>query len=1003
MRRVFLLLPVILLGLLGAASTSQQKTSKATLPQTIPTSVEGRWAPDKLVTNGKQEYTQPQLTRAKVRKRRPPLTTSKVIGSPEPPKPYRVTRSYPNLKMDWPICMERIPDTDYLLVINEARAYAPAKLHVVKDVPNVKDSNVLLAWKGVAYDVAFHPQFQKNGYLFVGWNDTRHKNGPHSQIVRYTMQPRHPFRLDPKSAKVIIEWPSNGHNGGAIDFGKDGFLYVTTGDGTVRRDIDQVGQRLDSLRSKVLRINVDKFARGKTYSVPNDNPFVKFPGARPEIWCYGLRNPWRITVDRKRGHVWVGNNGQDAWEQIYLVKKGANYGWSVYEGGHPFILERKPGPTPIQKPTFDHPHSEARSLTGGIVYYGKKYPELQGAYLYGDYSTGKIWAAKHDGTKVTWHQEIADTTLAITCFATNKDDDILIADHRTGGGFYRLEKRPRNGTSRAFPKRLGETGLFLSVDKHQLQPGVIPYQVNVPGWHDGAIIQRYLAIPVSQQKDSPPANVDARRGWNFPDGTVLLQTLSLPNGKRMETRLLTKQEGEWAGYSYLWNDEQTEAELVGRSGTRRKYSLKSDEGNAIRTWHVPSRSECMSCHSRAANYVLGLTTLQMNREMDYDGFRLNQLSELAANGILRSNGSRESKLLAKPPEKYPSLPNSFNESESLDRRARAYLHANCAHCHVPDGGGNARIVLDWNTPLDKTGLVNVRAMHGDFGIPKGKLVVPGEPDRSVLVYRLASLGSGRMPRVGSHKVDEKGLRLIREWIEEMALEKTNDRIRFAELKNLPAVERKERLQKLLGETPTALRLLSAIDGKHVESSLVSEIVQIATTKSSPTVRDLFERFLPEGQRIERLGVIVNPTKILSLKGDADTGRRLFFSKSLTCVNCHQINGQGKVLGPDLSKIASKHSREELLESMLYPSKRIDDQFATFAVKTKRGRLYTGLLLKQTKEQVVLKDNQHKILQFTTKDIDGMVRQTISLMPDALLKDLTPQEAADLLAFVSSLK
>ena len=123
-------------------------------------------------------------------------------------------------------------------------------------------------------------------------------------------------------------------------------------------------------------------------------------GARPEIWALGYRNPWRMCLDKKTGHLWVGQNGQDLWEQAYLVKKGDNYGWSVMEGSHPFYPKRKLAPTPIVKPTVEHPHSESRSLTGGLVYYGKKYPDLVGHYIYGDYSTGKIWAVKHDGEKV---------------------------------------------------------------------------------------------------------------------------------------------------------------------------------------------------------------------------------------------------------------------------------------------------------------------------------------------------------------------------------------------------------------------------------------------------------------------------------------------------------------------------------------------------------------------------------------------------------------------------
>ena len=195
-----------------------------------------------------------------------------------------------------------------------------------------------------------------------------------------------------------------------------------------------------------------------------------------------------MTVDRKTGHLWVGQNGQDLWEQAFLVKKGDNYGWSVMEGGHVFYPNRKPGPTPFVKPTIEHPHSEFRSLTGGIVYYGEKYPDLQGAYIYGDYSTGKIWAMKHDGTKPLWHKELCSTTLAITCFGTDTKGEILICDHhgKGDGALYTLEPRPKDAAAPPFPKTLSESGLFRSVKGHVMQPGMIPYTVNAQLWSDGA-------------------------------------------------------------------------------------------------------------------------------------------------------------------------------------------------------------------------------------------------------------------------------------------------------------------------------------------------------------------------------------------------------------------------------------------------------------------------------------------------------------------------------------
>src|SRR6185312_7377685 len=272
--------------------------------------------------------------------------------------------------------------------------------------------------------------------------------------------------ISPDSMQVIIEWASDGHDGGDLAFGNDGFLYVSSGDGSSDSDANLTGQTLDDLLGAVLRIDVDHPDPGRNYGVPKDNPFVDRKGARPEVWAYGLRNPWRVSYDRKSGQLWVGNNGQDAWEQVYLIQKGGNYGWSVVEGGHVFLEGRKAGPDPILAPAADHPHSEARSMTGGRVYRGTRLPELDGVYVYGDWSTGRVWGIRHDGRKATWHRELVDTPFNITGFGTDHSGELYIID-QTSGGFYRLEPRlEADRPSRPFPTRLSETGLFASVAAH---------------------------------------------------------------------------------------------------------------------------------------------------------------------------------------------------------------------------------------------------------------------------------------------------------------------------------------------------------------------------------------------------------------------------------------------------------------------------------------------------------------------------------------------------------
>ena len=308
-------------------------------------------------------------------------------------------------------------------------------------------------------------------------------------------------------------------------------LYITTGDGTSDSDGWNSGQSLDDLLGSVLRIDVHRPDGDKPYSIPADNPFLETKGALPEIWAYGLRNPWRMSIDPKQGHVWVGNNGQDLWETAHLVKRGDNLGWSVYEGSHPFYAERQRGPTPIVPPTIEHSHAEFRSLTGGVVYYGDVLPDLAGVYIYGDYSSGRIWGMKHDGERAIWHRELADTSLMIAGFAVDQRGELLVVDH--AGGIYRLVPAKIEANRPPFPTRLSETGLFANTAQHEVAAGVIPYTVKVPGWHDGATGQRFMAIPGEEK-----VTYHAGRSWEFPDGTALVQTLTLDSKPHRNPRAL---------------------------------------------------------------------------------------------------------------------------------------------------------------------------------------------------------------------------------------------------------------------------------------------------------------------------------------------------------------------------------------------------------------------------------------------------------------------------------
>lgn len=706
-------------------------------------------------------------------------TTSNVKGSPEPPAPYRVEKVFGKLTFDEPLEMVAVPEQDAWIV-----AERKGKIWTFANDPNTDKKHLLLDVKRTVYGVVPHPQFAKNGYLFVT-SITDHAEKPDgSRISRWTVTNREPLTADPKSEKVILTWPSGGHNGGCIRFGQDGYLYLVTGDGSGIADGLETGQDVSDLLASLLRIDVDREEDGKAYAIPKDNPFRTMKDARPEIYAYGLRQLWKFAFHPTTGEPWGGEVGQDLWEMVYRIEKGGNYGWSVTEGTHPFRPNRKKGPTPILKPIVEHHHSEFRSITGGYFFDSDRLPELKEAYIYGDYDTGRIWMLRWDGNKVTDHRELTDTTLRIVAWAQDRAGDVYAVDFIVGG-IYRLVKAPPPvADAPKFPRKLSETGLFASTKDHKPAPGVIPYSVNSELYSDGAIKERYLAIPGDAKIEYntvtyPQPAPGSQPGWRFPNGTVLVKTFALemepgnPKSlRRLETRLLhaelvpgNEEVGDqvWNGYTYVWNDEQTDAELADAKGLDRTFTVKDPKatgGQREQVWHFPSRAECTMCHTVTAKYALGVNTAQMNRDHNYNGVVANQLATLNHLGLF-------TKPLPDQPEKLDRLADYRDPHASLDERARAYLHANCSHCHRKWGGGNAEFQLLATLALKDTGTINVPAAHGTFELKEAKLLVPGEPDRSLIYHRMTKRGLGQMPHIASNVVDEQGVALIREWIQSL--------------------------------------------------------------------------------------------------------------------------------------------------------------------------------------------------------------------------------------------
>jgi len=864
---------------------------------------------------------------------REPWLTSRVIGSPDPPPPYITERVFPKLKFREPVELAPMPGTDRLILVErEAKIYSfPNKADCEKAdlFANMKDLDSEM-WE--TYSIAFHPGFRTNRYIFV-FCIYKHGLPDGTHISRFKVKDTDPPTIDLTTRKLIITWLSGGHNGGCIRFGPDGYMYLSIGDATVPSppDLLDTGQDLSDLLGSIVRIDVDREEKGRPYRIPPDNPFINTPGARPEIWAYGFRNPWRMSFDPATGELWAGDVGWELWEMIYRIERGGNYGWSLMEGTHVVRPGSKRGPTPILPPVVEHPHSEAASITGGYVYHGKRLTELQKAYIYGDYETGKIWAWRDGRTR-----EIADTPFKIISFGEDHQGEQCILDY--AGTIHRLIQNPTAGKPSDFPRKLSETGLFTSVADHRLAPGVEAFYVNAELWSDNALAARMLALP----GDSRIATTNGH--WAFPTNAVLAKTLRL-RGRKIETQMLHFTGESWGAYSYRWNDDQTDATLVPAEGEQAVIGKQ--------TWRFFSRAECLRCHNSWCHTALGFTQLQLRDSMPEHGAVLSQ--------------SRK------------KVVNPYNTGADLDARARSWLHVNCSHCHRENAGGAVVSFMNYELPLEKCRLVDAKPTQGDFGIADGKIIVPADPFRSILLYRISKWGTGKMPYLGAHVADETGLKLIRDWIGAM-----------------PGAA--AAVQKTLETVSGALAVAHALPEMPAEKR--QEMVAKAKDVPNPLVRELFERFLPEEERRKILGTQIDPQAILSLKGNATRGRHIFFLEGAQCGTCHRIGSEGREFGPDLSQIGRKYDRAQLLEQILSPTKVIDPQFAAVLLETSDD-LFSGYVVRQSESEVVLRIAGGEERRIPSSQIKRLGPQQVSLMPEGLLQGLTAQEAADLLEVLAA--
>jgi putative heme-binding domain-containing protein len=747
--------------------------------------------------------------------------------------------------------------------------------------------------------------------------------------------------------------------------------------------------------SSILRIDVDHRDKGMHYAVPKDNPFVGLKGARPEVWAYGLRNPWRMSFDSETGALYVGDVGWELWESVHRVEKGGNFGWSAMEGPQP-IKPHKVGPTPIRPPLIELPHSIACSVTGGRVYHGKRFPELRGAYIFGDWETRRLWAARFEGDRTKEMPEITRPSVRIVAFGEDKEGELYFLDY-DGGTVHTLARNDGASKNSAFPTRLSETGLFASTKDHAPAAGVVPFTVKSRQWQDGATAEYWAAFPgtsaatlYATAKPIPGMVYWHSFRMHFPKDAVLLRTLSLA-GRRVETQLLHYDGVDWRGYSFAWRDDQADADLAAADGDEKE--VRDADRAGTRLWQFYSRNQCLLCHNNQSEYALAFLPEQLSRP-GTDG--RNQLVSLTEMGYLRRAGEDGTPL---PPfdaasaAREPKIADPADTAQPLEARARGYLHANCGHCHFEHGGGTVSLRLQFSASNADMKAIGVRPSRGDFGLPDAYIIKPGEPWASTLYYRMAKFGRDRMPHIGVERPDEAGLQLIEEWITGMA----DVPSKVSPVPAGPA-------DKMLADPKKAMEAARQLGRGAMKPAERKALLAAASKLPAGLIRDLFEGYLPQPEPAARkLGSNPRPRTILACKGDAGRGEKLFWSTALNCGSCHKIGERGTALGPDLSAIGKLRGREDLLESILEPSRRIEPKYAAYIAQTADGRVVTGLLVRRDESTVVLRDAQNKEIILAAKDLETLQPARLSLMPAGQLAGLTAQEAADLLEYLASRK
>ncbi len=647
---------------------------------------------------------------------RPAWTQSRIQGTPDLPLSLAIAPAFPKLKFQDPMHIRWQADTGrYFVCELGSKIWSFPHDETVETADLVVDLKQSLKSfdadrsRGCenVYSIVFDPSFKTNRFVYVGMVFSNKTNKPlpdGTRVSRFKLSESSPPTIDFQSELPIITWLGGGHNGLDMAFDNSGCLLISTGDATDPAPPDQLntGQDCSDLLSSILRIDVRNASADQPYKVPDDNPFINVPKVRPEIWAFGFRNPWRIAVDPPTGQLWLGDVGWEKWEMVHQVVRGGNYGWSIREAHELLRPGVELGPSPILPTRIALSHADAASVTGGFVYRGQKLKSIAGQYLFGDWVNGRIWSVPLDDHSP--HVEVASGQLRIIAFAPDRDGEPLIVNHLAGTTMFRLVPNDNYAAelaaSRDFPKRLSQTGLFADTAQQTPAPGVRSFAINQAQWQDGAIGKHFLALPNQSQvtvfNDPQPVGVLAmfNSRLHYPAGAVLAKTIAMPAGSRsgadtevkIETQLLHFDGRLWRGYTYLWNKEQTDADLVEAGG--KEITLP---GSAQQRWRLHSRTECLQCHNPWPETTLAFCPEQLHQP---DAGSESQWLRLVSEGLVVTQDSQRKAI-----DPVRCVRKALAQVDSGDRlaAARAYLHVNCSHCHQNGAGAGSKSLCVFKT------------------------------------------------------------------------------------------------------------------------------------------------------------------------------------------------------------------------------------------------------------------------------------------------------------------